>query len=112
MSRKSSKKDRIVYSEFGTNPEATERPVTELPPEQQDLRVQPTRKGRKGKTVTIITGFQSRPETLKALLKTLKSKCGAGGSVKDDTLEVQGDVVDRAIEILQQKGYRAKRSGG
>ncbi|NMG57520.1 translation initiation factor [Geitlerinema sp. P-1104] len=106
-------KDPVVYSEFGdNNDEAIARPTPELPPQEQPLRVHPTRKGRKGKTVTVITGFQSRPETLKALLKSLKRQCGAGGSVKDNTLEIQGDVVERVVALLQDAGYPAKRGGG
>lgn len=105
-------KNRLVYSEFGDNDDAIARPTPERPPQEQQLRVQPTRKGRKGKTVTVVTGFQSRPETLKALLKSLKRQCGAGGSVKENSLEIQGDVVERVVALLVEAGYQAKRSGG
>lgn len=106
--------NRIVYSEFGTgsNPAAVERTVQELPPNQQNLRVQASRKGRKGKTVTVITGFQVKPETLAGLLKQLKNQCGSGGTVKDDTLEIQGDHTQKLVEILTQLGYKAKIIGG
>ncbi|MGC9502872.1 translation initiation factor [Baaleninema sp.] len=113
MAKRKSNRDRLVYSEFGND--ATARvpdEVRELPPQQQNLRVQATRKGRKGKTVTVVTGFQAKPETLKALSKDLKSKCGAGGAVKDDTIEIQGELVDRVVAFLKEKGYPAKRSGG
>ena len=55
---------RVVYSEFGpsANDDALERAVPDLPPNQQNLRVQASRAGRKGKTVTVITGFQARPK--------------------------------------------------
>lgn len=107
---KSAKGDRIVYSEFGNNAtsRATERAVPDLPPEKQDLRVQVSRKGRKGKTVTIISGFQSNPETLAALVKQLKNQCGAGGTVKDNEIEIQGDHKQKLVEILTQLGYRTK----
>ena len=106
--------NRIVYSEFGSTstPAAVERAVQELPPNQQNLRVQASRKGRKGKTVTVITGFQVKPETLTQLLKQLKNQCGSGGTVKDDTLEIQGDHAQKLVEILTQLGYKAKISGG
>lgn len=106
--------DRVVYSEFGSNAtsRATERAVPDLPPEKQDLRVQASRKGRKGKTVTVINGFQSNPETLAALLKTLKNQCGAGGTVKDNEIEIQGDHKQKLVEILTKLGYKAKISGG
>lgn len=106
--------DRVVYSEFGssTKPAALERAVQELPPNQQDLRVQASRKGRKGKTVTVISGFQAQPETLTKLLKQLKTQCGTGGAVKENTLEIQGDHTQKLVEILVQLGYKAKISGG
>jgi translation initiation factor 1 len=106
--------DRIVYSEFGpgSTPAAVERAVQELPPNQQNLRVQASRKGRKGKTVTVISGFQTKPETLTKLLKQLKNQCGTGGTVKEDTLEIQGDHTQKLVEILIQLGYKAKISGG
>jgi translation initiation factor 1 len=105
---------RIVYSEFGPNDnaDALERPIADLPPNQQNVRVQASRKGRKGKTVTVITGFQAKPETLAALLKQLKTQCGAGGTVKDDEIEIQGDHAQKIVQILVQLGYKAKVSGG
>lgn len=105
---------RIVYSEFGTpdNSEALERGVPDLPSNQQNLRVQASRAGRKGKTVTIITGFQAKPETLTALLKQLKTQCGTGGTVKENTIEIQGDHKQKILQILLQLGYKAKISGG
>lgn len=109
-----SSENRIAYREFGadSNPAALERAVRELPPNQQNLRVQASRKGRKGKTVTVISGFQATLETLTKLLKQLKTQCGTGGTVKDDTLEIQGDHAQKLVEILTQLGYKAKISGG
>ncbi|MBW4659074.1 MAG: translation initiation factor [Drouetiella hepatica Uher 2000/2452] len=107
--------DRVVYSEFGsaaTNADALERSIQELPPNQQNLRVQASRKGRKGKTVTVITGFQAKPETLADLLKQLKAQCGAGGALKDNEIEIQGDHGQKLVQILVQMGYKAKVSGG
>lgn len=105
---------RIVYQEFGEpdNSAAMERPVPELPPQQQNLKVQRSRKGRKGKTVTVISGFQLKPETLDDLLKKLKAQCGAGGTVKENELEIQGDHTQKLVQILTQLGYKAKISGG
>ncbi|ASC70275.1 hypothetical protein XM38_012120 [Halomicronema hongdechloris C2206] len=114
--RKSSSKgspcDRTVYSEFGgSNHAALARAQPDLPPEKQQLRVQASRKGRKGKTVTVISGFQQAPERLNALAKTLKGKCGSGGTVKDNTIEIQGDHADQLVQLLSQQGYPAKASG-
>lgn len=105
--------DRRVYSEFGnTQSEALARGTPDLPPNQQQVRVQTSRKGRGGKTVTVISGFQHKPETLAALAKQLKAQCGTGGTVKDDTIEIQGDHTQKLVELLVAKGYQAKRSGG
>ena len=110
--RKSSNKS-AVWREFGSdNSAATQRATPDLPPEKQDLRVQATRAGRKGKTVTVITGFQSNSETLQALLKKLKSQCGCGGTVKDNEIEIQGEHKQKILEILKGMGYKAKISGG
>ena len=106
--------ERIIYQEFGagSNPAAVQRGEQELPPNQQNLRVQASRKGRKGKTVTVISGFQCKEETLTQLLKQLKAQCGSGGTVKDNTLEIQGDHTQKLVQILIQLGYKAKISGG
>jgi translation initiation factor 1 len=105
---------RIAYQEFGSpdNSQALVRGVPDLPPLQQDLRIQTTRSGRKGKTVTIITGFQHQSETLSQLLKKLKSQCGSGGTVKDNSIEIQGDHKQKLLEIVTKLGYKAKISGG
>jgi translation initiation factor 1 len=107
-------RDQAVYREFGdrAKPDALERAVPDLPPQQQNLRVETSRAGRKGKTVTIIRGFQTKPETLTALLKQLKAQCGAGGTVKDNEIELQGDHKQKILEFLTKQGYKAKASGG
>jgi translation initiation factor 1 len=106
--------DRTIYREFGNsdNSEALERGVPDLPPNQQNLRVEASSKGRKGKTVTIIRGFQTSPEKLTDLLKKLKTQCGAGGTLKDNEIEIQGDHKQKIVQSLIQLGYKAKGSGG
>jgi len=74
--------------------------------------VQATRKGKGGKTVTVISGFQAKPETLADLLKKLKAQCGTGGTLKDNEMEIQGDHTQKLVELLTQMGYKAKKSGG
>jgi translation initiation factor 1 len=113
-SRKSSSKNKIVYQEFEQSDRSTapEKSISELPPPQQNLRIQASRAGRKGKTVTIITGFQSSPDTLAKLLKQLKTKCGSGGTLKDNSIEIQGDRRQQLLPILTELGYKAKISGG
>ncbi|GBF79808.1 translation initiation factor [Aphanothece sacrum] len=112
--RPSSDSKSIAYQEFGpsANSQALERTVPDLPPQQQNIRIQATRSGRKGKTVTVITGFQHKPETLTNLLKQLKSHCGSGGTLKDNILEIQGDHCQTLLKILSELGYKVKISGG
>ena len=105
---------RIVYSEFGNvdNSAALQRGVAEVPPNQQNLKIEASRKGRGGKTVTVISGFQEKPETLATLAKQLKAQCGTGGTVKDNEIEIQGEHEQKLLEIITKLGYKAKISGG
>lgn len=108
-----SEKKRIVYQEFGSvDNSADNDSVMDLPPKQQNIRIQATRAGRKGKTVTVVSGFQCSPETLADLLKKLKTQCGCGGALKDNTLEIQGEHKEKILQILTQLGYQVKISGG
>jgi translation initiation factor 1 len=68
--------------------------------------------GRGGKGVSVITGLPLAGEELEALATRLKKLCGAGGAVKDGTIEIQGDHRDRLVAELQKLGFEAKRSGG
>ncbi|WP_310481697.1 translation initiation factor [Chamaesiphon sp. VAR_48_metabat_403] len=102
--------NKIAYREFGE--EEPEIEVSELPPNQHKLKIEASRKGKGGKTVTIVSGFQVSPETLISLTKTLKNQCGAGGAMKDNTIEIQGDHRQKLLEIVTKLGYKAKLSGG
>jgi translation initiation factor 1 len=70
------------------------------------------RKGRGGKTVSVIRQIMSPPAGKDALLKLLKTKLGTGGTVKDGDIEIQGDHRDTILGILKDLGYQAKRAGG
>ena len=104
----------MVYStnpDFNYNQEEEE--TIETPdPSKQTLYVSLDKKNRKGKSVTLISGFKGNDDDLKALGKTLKSKCGVGGSIKDGEVLIQGDFRDKISELLSKEGYKVKRSGG
>ena len=102
------------WQEFSSN-ESLQRPApmsAATPKPQQMVRVQPTRGGKGGKTVTLIRGLELDVAGMKALLKKLKTKIGSGGSAKDGVIELQGDQVDLALSLLSDEGYRPKRAGG
>ncbi len=108
----SDKKNRVnvVYS---TNPDyvyqyASQEEAVTLPPDRQDLRVALDSKQRKGKTVTLVTGFIGTDDDLKELAKLLKNKCGVGGSAKDGEIIIQGEVKEKVIAILRAAGYRCR----
>jgi len=76
------------------------------------IRVQRETKGRKGKTVTTVSGFQIAADELKNLATQLKRRCGTGGSVKDGVIIIQGDHRDTLVTELKTRGFMAKISGG
>lgn len=102
---------------FSTNEEedfsSYEEASAETPaPEEQMLEAHFSNKGRGGKTVTVISGFQGNEADLKSLAKLLKKKCGVGGSVKDGDIIIQGNYRDKIMTILRENGYTVKRVGG
>jgi len=109
-------KTRLVYSTEQNVPKK-EKPTAPHPrqtgaPEVQQIRVRLDRKGRGGKSVTVIEGLRMPSQDKVSLLKQLKTHLGTGGSVKDDVLEIQGDHCDAVMASLQQSGYGSKRAGG
>jgi len=76
------------------------------------VRVSRETKGRKGKGVTLITGVPLPDDELAALGKSLKKRCGSGGTVRDGVIEIQGDHRDLVVTLLQERGWTVKRSGG
>ena len=87
---------------------ASKTDIVNLPPEKQQIKITLQTKGRKGKSVTLIQGFQHNPDTLNELARTLKQFCGAGGTVKGQEIEIQGDKRKMVAEKLGQLGYKAK----
>ncbi|MBQ6087879.1 MAG: translation initiation factor [Bacteroidales bacterium] len=101
----------VVYS---TNPDfnfstGEENREETLPPSRQKLIVSLDRRNRGGKQVTLVSGFRGTDEDLADLGRTLKVKCGVGGSAKDGEITVQGDFRDKVTDLLKSMGYNAKR---
>jgi len=101
----------VVYS---TNPDfeyqrAAEVEEQTLEPSHQRLVVRIDRRQRAGKQVTLVEGFVGTRSDLEALAKTLKTRCGVGGSAKDGEITIQGDLRDKVTALLQSMGYNAKR---
>ena len=99
---------------FSTNPDfayeqETGQEEETLEPGKQNLIVSIDRKGRGGKQVTLVSGFVGSSDDLSELGRTLKVKCGVGGSAKDGEITIQGDFRDRVVNLLKDMGYKAKR---
>ena len=108
MSKKNTTRpDGLAYSTnkdfFNDLPEEETRDT--LSKEKQKLKVSLDKKQRAGKVVTLVDGFTGRQEDMEALSKQLKTKCGAGGSVKDGYIIVQGDYREKIIVWLKDWGY-------
>jgi translation initiation factor 1 len=113
--------DRVVYStEQGRMCPECGRAVSEcicsrgtsIPKSDGVVRVSRETKGRKGKGVTIIKGLALDAVSLTKLGKNLRTTCGAGGTVKDGVVEIQGDHTVRVVEYLKKQGWNVKRAGG
>ena len=86
-------------------------------PEEQHQQREPLickyeKKGRNGKSVTLIEGFEGSEEELKNISKKIKTTLGIGGSEKDGVIIIQGDNRDKIMKILSDMGYKTKRVGG
>ena len=113
MNKKGKNRKGVLYStdpdfEYEYENEASET----LDNDDQNLEIWIDKKHRGGKTCVLIKGFIGRNEDIKALSKTLKSKCGVGGSVKNGEILIQGNVRDKIIDILEKEGYNTKKVGG
>ena len=82
--------------------------ITEVTPQNCDLKVRLEKKGRGGKSVSIIDEIPHNPVYFKKVLKELKNYCGTGGSLKEGHLEVQGDQLIKIREFLTKKGFGFK----
>lgn len=111
MAKKDKRREGVVYStdeKFEYTYNSDSGPET-LPPQQQNLKVLLDKKARAGKQVTLVTGFIGIPDDLETLGKKLKSKCGTGGSVKDNEIIIQGDFREQVSKVLSSEGYKVKK---
>ena len=115
MSKKNKKWVNVVYStnpDFQYEQEQEEQSET-LDKNQQKLYVSIDRKQRAGKEVTLIEGFVGVEDDLKELGKLIKTKCGVGGTVKENEILIQGNFKDKIFDILIKEGYTlTKKKGG
>lgn len=110
----------LVYStETGRLCDGCEQPIDQCnckpasaPEGDGTVRVQREKKGRGGKTVTILSGIEGDKKVLSDLCKKLKKRFGSGGAVKNWTIELQGDLAEQSVKYLQELGFKAKQSGG
>lgn len=121
MSKRKNSNSRLVYStDTGRRCPQCQRPVADCvcgkdrPASVGDgiVRLHRETKGRGGKAVTIVKGLPLSGSELKSLAKELKQKCGVGGALKEDNIEIQGDQRDILKGELEKKGYTVKISGG
>ncbi len=114
---------RLVYSTDGgrvidnsehrpARARAGQPSVRTTPPADGFIRIQREKKGRGGKTVTVVTGLPGAPRELDALLKDLKQHCGAGGTREGSVIEIQGDHRERLEARLVALGHQVKLAGG
>jgi translation initiation factor 1 len=104
---------RLVYS-TGRDPVREcppERLPADKPPSAAGVRIRLDRRAS-GRLVTVVTGLPSTRDALNALARSLKTACGAGGTVKRDAIELQGDHRDVVESELRQRGFKPKRAGG
>ena len=114
MAKKQQKIQNVVYS---TNPDFSyefeqDEDIQTLAPQQQRLYVSIDPKQRAGKEVTLIEGFVGAEDELKELGKILKSKCGVGGSVKDNEILIQGNFKQKIYDLLRKEGYSQTKQKG
>jgi translation initiation factor 1 len=112
----SDEKSRLVYSTDKPGPRR-DKPEEKYP-QRTNIRspkgiyVRLDRKGRGGKSVTLIEGLPLPEKNGESFLKKLKTRLGTGGAMKNDVLEIQGDHCNAVLALLQDMGYKPKRAGG
>jgi translation initiation factor 1 len=101
---------KIQFENLAPDPEGYVAPEDEFVP--QELEAHFSNKGRAGKTVTVIKGFEGEASELKELAKTLKNAVGVGGTIKNGEIIIQGNYRDKLMDLLTEMGHKVKRVGG
>ena len=101
---------KIQFENLAPDPEGYVVPEDEFVP--QELEAHFSNKGRAGKTVTVIKGFEGEASELKELAKTLKNAVGVGGTIKNGEIIIQGNYRDKLMDLLSEMGHKIKRVGG
>ena len=101
---------KIQFENLAPDPEGYVAPEDEFVP--QELEAHFSNKGRAGKTVTVIKGFEGEASELKELAKILKNAVGVGGTIKNGEIIIQGNYRDKLMELLTEMGHKVKRVGG
>lgn len=121
MSKRPADNSRLVYStDVGRRCPNCQRPIAECVCKRGTpgkavagpVRVSREIQGRKGKGVTVVTGLGLAVSDLETLAGELKKRCGSGGTVTNDRIEIQGDHRDAIVAELVKRGFQAKRAGG
>jgi translation initiation factor 1 len=108
-------KSKLVYSTDKVIPRKADSPAKAKKPAAnpaEQVYVRLDRKGRKGKSVTLIEGLRISAPKREDLLRKLKTRLGTGGTDRDGVLEIQGDHRDAIMPLLQDMGCKPKRAGG
>ena len=95
-----------ALSEFGSGSDENDQLAEGIESYDMKLIVLLDKKKRKGKAVTLVTGFEGSEDKMKELGKFLKSKCGVGGSAKDGEIIIQGDFREKVRDLLIEKGFK------
>ncbi len=111
------KYSELVYSTAKAQPDQEHNAIASQPQpgggkSPQTARISLDRKGRQGKSMTIIDGLSACPSHMATLCKTLKTNLGAGGTVKEGHIEIQGDHRSKVVALLQKLNYKTKLIGG
>jgi translation initiation factor 1 len=106
------RRDRCTCQSARSAAAAPAVPAVRNLPRDGVVRLMRDKKGRGGKTVTLITGLSGSEPALQQLASELKRLCGTGGTLRGEVLEIQGDFRDRLHAELQRRGYTVKIAGG